>query len=68
MTALFHAGLNGMAPVMGGLDGDSSWAIRNILAALIALAVVALGGLRRPSPSGERRQASLVIAADPIQP
>ena len=46
MTALFHTGLNGVAPVMGGIDGDSSWVIRNVLAAAIAVTVVALGGLR----------------------
>jgi hypothetical protein len=52
MTALFHAGLNGMAPIMAGLDPDSSWVIRNVLAALVAVAVVALGGLwRRVDPS-----------------
>jgi CAAX protease family protein len=47
MTALFHAGLNGVAPVMAGVDPDTSWVLRNVLAALIALAVVAAGGLRR---------------------
>jgi len=47
MTALFHAGLNGVAPIMGGVDADASWAIRNILAAAIAVAVVALGGFGR---------------------
>jgi hypothetical protein len=47
MTALAQAGLNGVAPIMGGVDADASWAIRNILAAAIAVAVVALGGFRR---------------------
>jgi membrane protease YdiL (CAAX protease family) len=47
MAALFHAGLNGMAPVMAGVDGDASWAIRSGIAALLAAGVVALGGLRR---------------------
>jgi membrane protease YdiL (CAAX protease family) len=52
MTALFHAGLNGMAPVMAGVEADSSWVIRNLIAALGAVGVVALGGLRRtPDPS-----------------
>ena len=46
MTALFHAGLNGVAPLMGGIDGDASWVIRNVLAAVIALGLVALGGFR----------------------
>ena len=49
MTALFHAALNGVAPVMAGLDPDTSWVTRNLLAAAIAVTVVALGGLRRPS-------------------
>ena len=47
MTALFHAGLNGVAPVMAGIDPDTSWVVRNLLAAAIAIVVVALGGLRR---------------------
>ena len=33
MTALFHAALNGVAPIMAGIDADSSWVIRNLLAA-----------------------------------
>ena len=47
MTALLHAGLNGVAPVMAGVDPDNAWIIRNVLAAVIAVAVIALGGLRR---------------------
>ncbi len=47
MTALVHAGLNGVAPIMGGVDADASWAIRNVLAALIALALIAFGGFSR---------------------
>jgi CAAX protease family protein len=51
LTALLHAGLNGVAPVMAGVDADASWAIRNILAALIAVGVIALGGFgSRTSP------------------
>jgi uncharacterized protein len=46
MTALLHTGLNGVAPIMGGVDADASWALRNILAAAIAVGVVALGGFR----------------------
>jgi hypothetical protein len=38
-----HAGLNGVAPVMAGVDADASWAIRNVLAALIAVGLIALG-------------------------
>ncbi len=47
VTALLHALLNGVAPVMGGVDPDNAWIIRNVLAAVIAVAVIALGGLRR---------------------
>jgi membrane protease YdiL (CAAX protease family) len=46
MTGLFHAALNGVAPIMAGIDPDTSWAVRNVLAAIIAISVVALGGLR----------------------
>jgi membrane protease YdiL (CAAX protease family) len=52
MTALFHAGLNAMAPVMVGIDANDQWVIRNVLAAVIALAVIGLGGFRRME-SGE---------------
>ena len=52
MTALFHAALNGVAPIMAGVDQDNAWIIRNVLAAVIALALVALGGLRRPARTG----------------
>ncbi len=48
MTALFHAALNGVAPIMAGVDPDNAWVIRNVLAAGIAVALVALGGLSRP--------------------
>lgn len=68
MTALLHAGLNGVAPLMAGVDGDTSWVIRNLLAAGIAVAVVALGGFRRgeasaPSIPEERRS----LASHPVR-
>jgi membrane protease YdiL (CAAX protease family) len=44
MAALFHAGLNAVAPIMVGIEPNTQWAIRNVLAALIALAVIGLGG------------------------
>lgn len=47
MTALFHAALNGVAPIMAGVDADSSWVIRNVIAAAIAVGLVVLGGFRR---------------------
>jgi membrane protease YdiL (CAAX protease family) len=46
LVALVHAGLNGVAPLMGGLDVDRTWIIRALLTASIALAIVLLGGFR----------------------
>jgi membrane protease YdiL (CAAX protease family) len=46
MTTLFHAGLNAMSPVMAGIDPNTQWIIRNLLAAVIAVVIVALGGFR----------------------
>jgi hypothetical protein len=54
MTSLVHAGLNGVAPIMAGVDGDTSWAIRNILAAGIAVALVALGAFRPSEHTANR--------------
>ena len=53
MTALFHAGLNAVAPIMAGVDLNTEWIIRNVLAGLIAVVVVLLGGLR-PAHSAVR--------------
>ena len=53
ITALLHAGLNGVAPLMAGVDADASWAIRNVLAAALAVGVIAAGGFTRgaaPTP------------------
>ena len=50
LTALVHAGLNGVAPLMAGLDTDRTWIIRAVLAAAIAIAFVVLGRMGdRPS-------------------
>ncbi len=49
LAALVHAGLNGVVPLMAGVDADLSWALRAVVAAVIALAVVAFGGFRRSS-------------------
>jgi uncharacterized protein len=46
VTALVHTGLNGVVPLMRGIDADAAWAIRAVLAAVIAIAIVALGGFR----------------------
>jgi hypothetical protein len=37
---------------MGGVDADASWAVRNILAAAVAVASVAVGGFRRTGFGG----------------
>jgi membrane protease YdiL (CAAX protease family) len=47
LSALVHTGLNGVVPIMWGVDQETSWALRAVIAAMIALAVVALGGFRR---------------------
>ena len=46
LTALVHAGLNGVAPLLGGLEPDRTWAIRALLVAVLAVVVVAVGGVR----------------------
>ena len=51
MTALFHAGLNAVAPIMAGVDHNTEWIIRNVLAGLIAVVVVLSGGLRPAQPA-----------------
>jgi uncharacterized protein len=53
LTGLVHAGLNGVVPLMRGIDADASWAIRAVLAAVIAIAIVALGGFRASVPETE---------------
>lgn len=50
MTSLFHAGFNASTPFTWSIDPDAAWAIRPVIFAVIAVAVVLLGGLRR-SPS-----------------
>ena len=47
LVALIHAGLNGVAPLMAGVDVDRAWVIRALLVAGIAIAIVMLGGFRR---------------------
>jgi membrane protease YdiL (CAAX protease family) len=63
MAALFHAGLNGVAPVMGGIDPDTSWLIRSLVAGVIAVAVVALGGFG----GTVRRARSAPATASPVE-
>jgi membrane protease YdiL (CAAX protease family) len=47
LVALVHAGLNGVAPLMAGLDVDRTWVIRALLTASIAVVIVVAGGFRR---------------------
>ena len=47
MAALVHMGLNGVVPLMSGLNPDLAWDLRAIVAALIAVAILGLGGFRR---------------------
>ena len=49
MTALVHAGLNAVSPVMAGVEPNTQWIIRNVLAAVFAVALIVLGELRRPA-------------------
>jgi membrane protease YdiL (CAAX protease family) len=63
MTALFHAGLNAMSPLMVGIEPNTQWIIRNILAAVIAVAVIALGGFSTaPRPASLARDEGLATA------
>jgi uncharacterized protein len=64
MAALVHTGLNGVVPLMSGLDPDVAWELRAVVAALIAAAIVGLGGFRRfgdpdQVPSDARRSTTL---------
>jgi uncharacterized protein len=46
LAGLVHAGFNGVVPLMREIDADAAWAIRAVLAALVAVLIVALGGFR----------------------
>lgn len=50
LVALIHAGLNGVAPLMAGVEVDHAWTIRAVLVAAIAVVVVVRGGLRIARP------------------
>ncbi len=45
ITALVHTGLNGVVPLMTGLDAETAWAARAVVAAIIAIIVIRRGGL-----------------------
>jgi membrane protease YdiL (CAAX protease family) len=46
LAALIHTGFNGVPPLMAQLDVDRAWAIRAVLVAVIAVVVIAFGGIR----------------------
>ena len=67
IVALVHTGLNSVVPFMAGIDPATSWQVRAILAVLVAVTVVALGGLRspRPTPSSVSMPASTSSRLEP---
>jgi uncharacterized protein len=54
LTTLFHTAFNAATPLTWAIDSDVAWAIRPVLLAIVAVAVVALGGLRRADPGQAR--------------
>jgi membrane protease YdiL (CAAX protease family) len=53
LAGLFHAVFNGTTPLIAGVDPEVGWALRAVVIAVIALALIALGGFRRTSnPTG----------------
>ncbi len=46
VCGLLHAGLNGVVPLMSGMDPDASWVVRALLVGIVAIAVVGLSGFR----------------------
>ena len=56
LVALVHAGLNGVAPLMAGLEVDRTWIIRALVAASIAIAVVVIGRVRGPGAASPADQ------------
>jgi uncharacterized protein len=68
ISALVHTGLNGTVPLMWGVDPDLSWALRAVLAAVIAAALVVGGGFRglgngSPGPRTSRLRRSTELRA-----
>jgi membrane protease YdiL (CAAX protease family) len=51
LGALVHAGFNGVAPLMAGLETDRAWIIRAVLVTVIAAAIVAAGLRRAARPA-----------------
>ena len=48
LTALVHAGLNGVVPLFQNLDAEQAWLLRGIVAAVIAVLVILFSDVRRP--------------------
>jgi len=54
LTAIVHAGLNGVVPIFQNLDADEAWLWRGVIAAVIAVLVILFGNMqRRISPAAE---------------
>ena len=51
LTALVHAGLNGVVPIFQNLDTEQAWLLRGIVAAVIAILVIVFGGMHRRVPA-----------------
>jgi membrane protease YdiL (CAAX protease family) len=47
LTAIVHAGLNGVVPIFQNLDADEAWLWRGVIAAVIAVAVILFGNMQR---------------------
>jgi membrane protease YdiL (CAAX protease family) len=65
MTSLFHAGFNAATPFTWSVDPDAAWAIRPVIFALIAFAVVLFGGLRAPSLTDAPARAGAIPVGSP---
>jgi CAAX protease family protein len=58
MTGLIHTLLNGLVPLTSGVDPYVAWEIRGVVFPIVAVLVVALGGLRARQPSTARTAAA----------
>jgi hypothetical protein len=70
MTTLFHASFNASTALTWAVGGEAAWAIRPVIFAVIAVAVVLLGGLRAreaddrpPRRHGRSRLLAIHLAA-----
>jgi membrane protease YdiL (CAAX protease family) len=56
LTGLFHMLLNGLTPLTSGLDPLVAWDIRGVVFPIVAVLVVALGGIRGLQLSARARE------------